>query len=99
MDLKISHNSKKCSGELKITGSKSETNRLLILRALFSDFEIQNTSNSDDSKILEKALKSKEKIIDIHHAGTAMRFLTAYFSQLEEGGNINRFQNYAGETN
>ena len=83
MDLKISHNSKKCSGELKITGSKSETNRLLILRALFSDFEIQNTSNSDDSKILEKALKSKEKIMDIHHAGTAMRFLTAYFSQLE----------------
>ena len=83
MDLKISHNSKKCIGELKISGSKSETNRLLILKALFSDFEIKNISNSDDSTILEKALKSKEKIIDIHHAGTAMRFLTAYFSQLE----------------
>ncbi len=83
MDLKISHKSKKCIGELKISGSKSETNRLLILRALFSDFDIKNISNSDDSKILEKALKSKEKIIDIHHAGTAMRFLTAYFSQLE----------------
>ena len=83
MDLKISHKSKKCIGELKISGSKSETNRLLILKALFSEFEIKNISNSDDSKILEKALKSKEKIIDIHHAGTAMRFLTAYFSQLE----------------
>ena len=83
MDLKISHNSKKCIGELKISGSKSETNRLLILKALFSEFEIKNISNSDDSTILEKALKSKEKIIDIHHAGTAMRFLTAYFSQLE----------------
>lgn len=83
MDLKISHKSKKCIGELKISGSKSETNRLLILKALFSDFDIKNISNSDDSKILEKALKSKEKIIDIHHAGTAMRFLTAYFSQLE----------------
>ena len=83
MDLKISHNSKKCIGEIKISGSKSETNRLLILKALFSDFEIKNISNSDDSTILEKALKSKEKIIDIHHAGTAMRFLTAYFSQLE----------------
>ena len=83
MDLKISHNSKKCIGELKISGSKSETNRLLILKALFSEFEIKNISNSDDRKILEKALKSKEKIIDIHHAGTAMRFLTAYFSQLE----------------
>ena len=45
MDLKISHNSKKCSGELKITGSKSETNRLLLLKALFSDFEIKNTQN------------------------------------------------------
>ena len=83
MDLKISHKSKKCIGELKISGSKSETNRLLILKALFYDFDIKNISNSDDSKILEKALKSKEKIIDIHHAGTAMRFLTAYFSQLE----------------
>ena len=83
MDLKISHKSKKCVGELKISGSKSETNRLLILKALFSDFDIKNISNSDDSKTLEKALKSKEKIIDIHHAGTAMRFLTAYFSQLE----------------
>ena len=83
MDLKISHKSKKCIGELKISGSKSETNRLLILKALFSDFDIKNISNSDDSKTLEKALKSKEKIIDIHHAGTAMRFLTAYFSQLE----------------
>ena len=83
MDLKISHKSKKCIGELKISGSKSETNRLLILKALFSEFEIKNISNSDDSTILEKALKSKEKIIDIHHAGTAMRFLTAYFSQLE----------------
>ena len=83
MDLKISHNSKKCIGELKISGSKSETNRLLILKALFSDFEIKNISNSDDSRVLENALKSKEKIIEIHHAGTAMRFLTAYFSQIE----------------
>ena len=42
MDLKISHKSKKCIGELKISGSKSETNRLLILKALFSDFDIKN---------------------------------------------------------
>ena len=83
MDLRLTHNSKKCQGVLNITGSKSETNRLLLLKALFSDFEIKNISNSDDSRIMEESLKSSKKIIDIHHAGTAMRFLTAYFSQLE----------------
>jgi len=65
---------------LQITGSKSEANRLLILQALFKDLEIENLSNSDDTQVLQKALQSSSDIIDIHHAGTAMRFLTAYFS-------------------
>ena len=30
-----------------------------------------------------KALKSDDSTVDIHHAGTAMRFLTAYFATLE----------------
>lgn len=63
-----------------ITGSKSETNRLLLLQALFPELHIENASNSDDSTVMLKALSSKDAIIDIHHAGTAMRFLTAYFS-------------------
>ena len=66
--------------KIKITGSKSESNRLLLLQALYPEIEIKNVSNSDDSQLMQKALKSKESIIDIHHAGTAMRFLTAYFS-------------------
>ena len=66
--------------KIKITGSKSESNRLLLLQALYPEIEIKNLSNSDDSQLMQKALKSKESIIDIHHAGTAMRFLTAYFS-------------------
>ncbi|MAQ76607.1 MAG: 3-phosphoshikimate 1-carboxyvinyltransferase [Aquimarina sp.] len=65
---------------LDITGSKSETNRLLILQALYPEIEIDNLSNSDDSKLMKKALLSTKKLVDIHHAGTAMRFLTAYFS-------------------
>ena len=65
---------------IKITGSKSESNRLLILKYLSKNLTIDNVSNSDDSKVLTKALSSKEEIIDIHHAGTAMRFLTAYQS-------------------
>ena len=83
MYLRLSHDTRKCNGKLRITGSKSETNRLLLLQALFSGFVIENKSNSDDSKVMEAALNSDAKLIDIHHAGTAMRFLTAYFSQLE----------------
>src|SRR5690625_5341396 len=66
--------------DLSIPGSKSETNRLLILRALYPNLSIQNASDSDDSRVLEKALRSSETCIDIGHAGTAMRFLTAYYA-------------------
>ena len=65
---------------IQITGSKSEANRLLILQALFKGLKIDNLSNSDDTQVLQKALQSSSDIIDIHHAGTAMRFLAAYFS-------------------
>lgn len=80
MRIRLEHPSSYTEGEIAITGSKSESNRLLILQALFPKITIKNISNSDDSKITENALKSTDSIIDIHHAGTAMRFLTAYFS-------------------
>ena len=83
MDLNISHETQICNGKIKITGSKSETNRLLLLKAFFKNFKIENKSNSDDSFVMESALNSTSDLIDIQHAGTAMRFLTAYFSQLE----------------
>lgn len=67
----------------KISGSKSESNRLLILQALYPNLTIENLSNSDDTHILIEALNSTEEIIDIGHAGTAMRFLTAYFAVCE----------------
>lgn len=69
---------------VKITGSKSESNRLLLLQALYPEFKLENVSNSDDSNLMTNALSSKSEIVDIHHAGTAMRFLTAYFS-IQEG--------------
>jgi 3-phosphoshikimate 1-carboxyvinyltransferase len=71
---------------LKISGSKSETNRLLLLKALFPNIIIENTSNSDDSDVMLNALANSHhpspitQTIDVHHAGTAMRFLTAYFA-------------------
>ncbi len=67
-------------GSITISGSKSESNRLLILQQLFPSIAIENLSNSDDSFYLKKALHSNSETIDIGHSGTAMRFLTAFFS-------------------
>lgn len=65
---------------LKLSGSKSETNRLLLLQALFPGIVLENGSESDDSAAMRQALESQSDVIDIGHAGTAMRFLTAYFA-------------------
>ncbi len=85
------HNSQ---SEIQITGSKSETNRLLLLQALYPNITLANTSNSDDSEVMQMALNENSpftihnsQLIDIHHAGTAMRFLTAYFA-VNEGREV-----------
>lgn len=84
--LKSSKTSPKSS--VTITGSKSESNRLLLLKALYPEIYIENVSNSDDSVLMQKALQSSNApVIDIHHAGTAMRFLTAYLS-IQEGREV-----------
>ena len=81
--LKIDKIDKIVRGEVKITGSKSESNRLLILQQFFSNLDIKNLSNSDDSRLMQKALASNSNEINIGHAGTAMRFLTAFYAVKE----------------
>ena len=68
---------------IQISGSKSISNRLLILGKLFGKINIQNLSSSQDTDLLKKALDLDSEIVNIHHAGTAMRFLTSYFSIIE----------------
>jgi len=81
--LKIDKRTKTVSGDIQITGSKSETNRLLILQQFYPNLSIENVSNSDDAVLMQKALASDSDEINIGHAGTAMRFLTSYFSVKE----------------
>ena len=90
MNLKLKHSTCNLKSKISISGSKSETNRLLLLQALYPNISIENASNSDDSDVMTKALLVNSQLtthnsqpINIHHAGTAMRFLTAYFSQKE----------------
>ena len=83
MNLKLPQYSKTLEGTIKITGSKSESNRLLILQQFYKNLQIENLGESDDTSVMRTALSSTSDVIDIHHAGTAMRFLTAYFSIVE----------------
>jgi 3-phosphoshikimate 1-carboxyvinyltransferase len=87
MNLQLQSDICNLKSQIKITGSKSETNRLLLLQALFPNITLDSTSNSDDSEVMQKALKGNDVIVDIHHAGTAMRFLTAYFA-VNEGREV-----------
>lgn len=79
--------------QIQITGSKSETNRLLLLQALYPNITLENTSNSDDSEVMLSIIQKsqisnlKSQIFDVHHAGTAMRFLTAFFA-IQEGKEV-----------
>lgn len=65
--------------DIFISGSKSESNRMLVLQKLFKEITIQNLSDSDDTHHLQHALSTQDTEINIGHAGTAMRFLTAFF--------------------
>lgn len=81
--IKINGSSLSTTFSVELTGSKSETNRLLLLAALYPNLTLLNDSNAHDVSVMKKALQLKSGVIDIHHAGTAMRFLTAYFSVVE----------------
>ena len=80
MTYLLQYNPPKNNPEIIIPGSKSESNRLLILKAIYPAITIENLSNSDDTLSLEKGIKETNGTVDVHHAGTAMRFLTAYFA-------------------
>ena len=81
--IQISGSSLSANFSIELTGSKSETNRLLLLAALYPNLTLLNDSNAHDVSVMKKALQLSSGTVDIHHAGTAMRFLTAYFSVSE----------------
>lgn len=81
MNYKVTHPTKIVNCKIELPASKSISNRLLIIKALCKDnFEIENLSNSNDTKNLIQALNSSKKIIDVNHAGTSFRFLTAFLA-------------------
>lgn len=78
--LKISHPTKKINARVRVPGSKSESNRVLILNALTGNqLKLENLSTARDTQTLIQLLASDNKTIDVMDAGTSMRFLSAYY--------------------
>ncbi|MDB5018916.1 MAG: 3-phosphoshikimate 1-carboxyvinyltransferase [Pedobacter sp.] len=72
-----------------LTGSKSESNRALIISALSKGIvRVENLSDAADTVTLNRILQNLAEAstgmqrVDVGHAGTAMRFLTAYLATL-----------------
>lgn len=81
MKYTTSFPNRKLYGKISLPASKSISNRLLIIRASSpDDFPLDGLSDSDDTQALQQGLQSVTDVIDIGHAGTSMRFLTAYLA-------------------
>jgi len=76
----ITHPTKKVNVTIQLPSSKSISNRVLIIQALYKNIELKNLSTADDTIIMQNALPQKKGKINVKNAGTCMRFLTAYFA-------------------
>lgn len=89
----ITKKDKVAKGTVQLTGSKSECNRALVIGALSNGrVKVQNVSDAADTVTLYQILNASKKVspsggdleeaatVDIGPAGTAMRFLTAFFT-------------------
>ncbi len=69
---------------IELPSSKSLSNRALLLAALSGNgSKVERASTCDDTFVMQRALNERTDLIDVMAAGTAMRFLTAYFSTTE----------------
>lgn len=83
--IKLSHPSRKINASVSVPGSKSESNRLLILNALSGGkLNLTSLSSARDTQNLVKILDGNAEEVDVLDSGTSMRFLTAYYCAKNE---------------
>ncbi|MDB4926432.1 3-phosphoshikimate 1-carboxyvinyltransferase [Mucilaginibacter sp.] len=98
-NILLTKKTRSANGEVYLTGSKSECNRALIIEALSNGkVRVENISDAADAVTLNGILKAGTgssnadselktqdlRLVNIGPAGTAMRFLTAYFTLQDE---------------
>ena len=89
MVYRISKPNRRIVGEITLDGSKSISNRILIIKALCkNNFNIHNIATSKDTQTLTHLLgQSDNNVFDTGAAGTTFRFMTAYLA-LQKGTQI-----------
>lgn len=81
MTITLTASTRHITGSIALAGSKSISNRALIIRALCSEpFPIHRLADARDTQLLDTLLHSADDIRDAGHAGTTFRFLTAYLA-------------------
>lgn len=79
--LRITHPTRILTGTYTLPASKSICNRMLVARQVLQlQQPVTPLSEADDCVIMQYALQRHNGIINIQHAGTCMRFLTAYYA-------------------
>ena len=83
MNIALNFKNTVLNGEVRLPASKSISNRVLIINALAdSVLPVENLADCDDTNSMLRVLNSNDNRFDIGHAGTAMRFLTAFLSRI-----------------
>jgi 3-phosphoshikimate 1-carboxyvinyltransferase len=79
MPLHIIAPGKKIKGEVSVPLSKSESNRILLIKAL-AGFNFSNDvfSDAQDTVVLKQLLQSNEEILNAGDGAATVRFLMAY---------------------
>ncbi|HRE95223.1 MAG TPA: 3-phosphoshikimate 1-carboxyvinyltransferase, partial [Flavobacteriales bacterium] len=88
MNIQVTAPYKQICSRLALTGSKSESNRVLIIAALSKEkFTIHDLASARDTQTLIDILvqlpdvhEGVEQVFDVGPAGTAMRFLAGLLS-------------------
>ncbi len=77
--FRVSKADRRIEGRIRLAGSKSISNRALIVKALSGeDFPLEGLANAKDTVTLQALLASEDEVLDVGAAGTTFRFLTAY---------------------
>lgn len=83
--IKISYTGSLLHHQVILPSSKSISNRVLIIKALTNlPLRIENISDAEDTKLLERILAEKPSTIFTGDGGTTFRFLLAYLCVLHQ---------------
>lgn len=84
MTFTVQKDNLKLVGRINLSGSKSISNRALVIRALCKHhFPIERLANAKDTRLIEGLINHRGDVFDAGAAGTTFRFMTAFLAAKE----------------